>query len=94
MAQPERKVKSEIRKILNEIQAYYVPIIVTAAIPKGTPDFIGCINGKFFGVEAKATTRNLPTQYQQRRLDAIEKAGGIPLVIHEGNLKELYKLCE
>lgn len=42
---------------------------------KGIPDIVGCINGKFFAIELKATNGR-PTKLQEYTIDKIEEAGG------------------
>lgn len=46
----------------------------------GIPDFVGCISGHMFGVEAKAEGGVL-TELQRRTITNIEQAGGTMFVI-------------
>lgn len=77
---PEGKVKAKIKKILDAAGAYYFSPATGGYGRSGVPDFVGCINGKFFGVEAKAEG-NEATALQLRELNKIRAAGGIGLLI-------------
>lgn len=47
----------------------------------GVPDYIGCISGRMFGIEAKANGNTLTT-LQRNQLTQIHKAGGEIFVIN------------
>ena len=90
---PEGKVKQKVKTVLKELGAYYTMPMGTGFSSSGAPDFIGCLRGRFFGVECKAGG-NKPTALQLKHLDDIRKAGGIALVIDETNVENLRKeLC-
>lgn len=84
---PEKKVKNQIVKQLKELgeQVYYFFPATGGYGRSGVPDIIGCYNGKFFAIECKAG-KNTTTALQQRELEAIGRAGGIPWVINESNV--------
>jgi len=48
---------------------------------EGTPDFIGCINGKVFAVEVKQPDKK-PTAAQQAQLCRWKSAGAITAIVH------------
>jgi Holliday junction resolvase len=82
---PEVKVKKKVVAILKELRGYG---------GSGVPDIVGCLHGKFFGIECKSG-RNRPTALQQKNLDAIKAMGGIALVINEDNIDSVrYALGE
>jgi len=89
---PEAKVKKEAVKQLKELNFagslyYFFP--ATGGYGKsGVPDIIVCYKGMFVAIECKANG-NKPTALQLTQLDAIKKAGGLPLVIDESNVKTL-----
>lgn len=87
-ATPEAKVKKQIRKLLDEMDAYYAMPMGTGYGNSGTPDFLICQRGRFIAVEAKAGN-NKPTLLQEAAMARIRKAGGIALVINESNMHEL-----
>lgn len=88
---PEGKVKAKVKKVLNEIGAYYTMPMGTGFSSSGAPDFIICIAGLFYGIECKANG-NKPTALQLKHLDDIRKAGGVALVIDESNINQLKEL--
>jgi pantoate kinase len=85
---PEVKVKKQIRKILDEMGAYYAMPIGTGYGNSGVPDFLICIGGRFVAVEAKAGS-NKPTALQEAHMEKIRQARGTALVINESNLHTL-----
>tara|TARA_R110000868_G_scaffold125254_4_gene330928 strand:- start:4201 stop:4500 length:300 start_codon:yes stop_codon:yes gene_type:complete len=87
MAQtPESKVKTKIKAILKEHNAYYAMPIGSAFGNGGVPDFLCCLNGEFLAIEAKAG-KGKTTALQDKHLADIEKAGGRALVINEEALR-------
>jgi Holliday junction resolvase len=91
---PEVKVKKKVVAILKELRAYYFYPVTGGYGGSGVPDIIGCLHGKFFGIECKSG-RNRPTALQQKNLDAIKAMGGIALVINEDNIDSVrYALGE
>lgn len=85
---PEAKVKQRIKDILKELECYSFSPIGGAYSSRGVPDIIGCLNGVFFGIEAKAG-KGKTTALQDRELQRIKDAGGIALVVNEENLDSL-----
>lgn len=76
---PESKVKKQIRAILINAGAYYhMPVQNGMGAP--TLDFIGCSNGRFFAVEAKAPGKQ-PTERQLLTIEEMTRAGATVFVI-------------
>ena len=88
MATPEAKVKHQIKKLLTKYGAWYYMPVSMGMGKHGIPDFICCMEGIFFAVEAKAGNKQ-PTDLQKMQLEKIRTAGGMALVINEDNLNEL-----
>ena len=84
----EGAVKSRIKNILQELGCYSFSPIGGAYSSRGVPDIVGCLNGVFFGIEAKAG-KGKTTALQDRELRRIKDAGGIALVVNEENLDSL-----
>jgi len=84
---PERAVKDKIVKILKShgSDIYYFSPIGGAYSVKGVPDIICCVSGRFLAIECKAG-KNKPTELQQMHIEKINTAGGVAVVINEGNL--------
>ena len=87
-ATPEAKVKKRVREILDLLGAYHFNPIAGQFGRAGVPDIVGCINGRFFGIEVKAG-KGKTTVLQEQQLQAIRDAGGIALVINETNLDDM-----
>jgi len=90
-ATPERKVKAQVRRVLEELGAYYVMPVTGGYGNSGAPDFLACLKGKFIGIECKAGG-NKPTALQEKNLKMIGQSGGVPLVIDESNVGALKSL--
>lgn len=88
---PEARVKKSVREFLDAFSVdpvwYFNPFMAGYG-RTGVPDFVGCIDGKFFAIECKAGT-NQPTALQQRELDAIARAKGFVWVARENNINEM-----
>jgi hypothetical protein len=87
---PEAKVKARVKKILQEIGAYYATPQTGGYGNSGTPDFLVCYQGVFFGIECKANG-NKPTALQLHSMMQIRKAGGFAFVVDENNVENLRK---
>lgn len=90
---PEGEIKDQVRKILDEMGAYYFFPAANGYGRTGIPDVIACIGGHFVGIECKAGSKQ-PTALQQRELDNIEKAKGTGILINADNISNLKNLLE
>lgn len=85
---PEGEIKDQVRKILDEMNAYYFFPAANGYGRTGIPDVIACVGGHFVGIECKAGSKQ-PTALQQRELDNIEKAEGTGLLVNADNIEYL-----
>lgn len=90
---PESKVKSRVKKILTEYDAYYAMPVTGGYGNSGVPDFLVCYEGRFYAIECKANGGKT-TALQEKHLADIRAAGGVSLVIHEANVDDLRKELE
>ena len=90
---PEAKVKAQVTGILKAHGAYYFYPVTGGFGASGIPDIIGCINGRFFGVECKAGA-NKPTALQLHNINLIRNTGGVALVVNETNIHEVEELMQ
>jgi hypothetical protein len=90
---PEAKVKAKVKAIFHAHDVYFVMPMGTGYGKSGVPDFLACCCGKFIAVETKAG-KGKTTALQERELSFIREAGGIALVINEGNLHELENIIK
>jgi penicillin-binding protein-related factor A (putative recombinase) len=80
MAQtPEGRVKKMIKDLMIEYGCYY-HMPVQNGMGKPTLDFVGCYQGHFFGIEAKAPGKK-PTPRQLATIREMEDALGRVFVI-------------
>ena len=82
---PERRVKTQVRKVLDKLGAYYVMPVTGGYGNSGAPDFLACLQGRFIGIECKAG-KNTTTPLQEKNLRQVERSGGIALVINDENV--------
>ena len=82
---PEAKVKKVVIAQLKQLGAYYFYPVTSGYGRSGVPDVVGCYHGVFFGIECKAG-KNKPTPLQDKNLKQIRDAGGLDLVVNEGNM--------
>lgn len=91
---PEGRVKAAVRKWLDKKGAYYYMPMSNGMGRVGAPDFLVCLpslNGRLVGIETKAPgKRNNTTPNQDREIAAINKAGGVAIVIDD--VSQLEKL--
>jgi Holliday junction resolvase len=90
---PEGEIKDQVRKILDEMNAYYFFPAANGYGRTGIPDVIACVGGHFVGIECKAGSKQ-PTALQQRELDNIEKAEGTGLIVNADNISNLKNILE
>ena len=82
---PERRVKTQVRKVLDKLGAYYVMPVTGGYGNSGAPDFLVCLRGRFIGIECKAG-KNTTTPLQEKNLRQVERSGGIALVVNDENV--------
>ena len=90
---PESKVKSRIKLTLEDLGCYFFMPIGGPYSRIGVPDFVGCLNGMFFSIEAKAG-KGKTTPLQARELQRIKDAGGFAIVVNEENVDLLKAMLE
>lgn len=82
---PEKKVKNAVIEIIKAAGAYHITPATGGYGISGTPDIVGCYNGRFFAIECKAGG-NTPTALQEVAIARIHKAKGAAIVVNEYNL--------
>jgi len=85
---PEKKVKDEIKKLLNLHNAYYFSPVTGGFGTSGVPDIVACIKGKFIGIECKAG-KGKPTALQEKNLMNIMRTGGTAVLVNEHGVESL-----
>ena len=90
---PEAAVKAKVRKVLDELGAYYVMPVTGGFGRQGAPDFLVCLSGRFVGIECKAGS-NKPTPLQVKNLEQIQEAGGEAFVLNEDGIGQLREVLD
>ena len=83
---PEAKVKTKVKKILDQYGALHFSPMGTGYGVSGVSDIICLYRGRFIAIECKADDKKLPTALQLKFLERVKAWGGIGLVIHNKNL--------
>ena len=70
-------------KIQDEAKKHYKAwtVNVTVCNKSGCPDLLMCINGRFVGLEVKASKGGITTKLQHYRIKEIKAAGGEAAVV-------------
>ena len=78
----EKSFENKIKEYLKIKEAWYLKYWAGARYTKeGIPDIMACIDGKFYGIEIKATTGR-PTLLQIVNLKKVRAAGGIGILLY------------
>lgn len=85
----EGAVKNRVKKVLENVNAYYIMPATAGFGSSGAPDFVACLRGRFIGIECKAG-KNKISLLQDKNLREITNHGGVSLVVDEStNMTEL-----
>jgi Holliday junction resolvase len=91
---PEGKIKAKIKKVLESVPGCYFFMPPANGYGRaGIPDFVGCLNGRFFAIEAKAG-KGKTTALQDREIAQIKSCGGFAIVVNEVNVDELKTMLD
>ena len=92
-ATPEKKVKDQLRKYLDEMGIYHFMPPANGFGRAGIPDIVGCYAGRFVAFECKAG-KGKTTPLQDRELSRIRTAKGLAFVINEDNVDQIKELLQ
>ena len=90
---PEAKVKTTLKKILDEMGIWHFSPFQAGMGRAGIPDIIACHDGRFVAFECKAGN-NKPTALQEKEIMAIQRARGLAFVINEANMYNIKELLQ
>lgn len=90
-ATPEKKIKDKVTSVLKAEGVYHFFPATHGYGRSGVPDIVGCVNGRFLGIECKANG-NKPTALQVRELESIRRSNGVAVVVDETNWDMLPEL--
>ena len=81
----ESDVKTEIKRQLKELGAWYTMPFMSGYGKQGIPDFLVCYRGSFIGIEAKLDDYE-GSPAQEAQMTAIREAGGLTAVVNQHNV--------
>lgn len=85
----EKQFENKIKEFLKTLHnTWFFKHWAGAYSPSGIPDLIACVNGRFVGIEVKATNGK-PSPLQIRNLNLITVAGGYAVMIYPDQFEEL-----
>jgi hypothetical protein len=80
---PEGKVKRKVTELLKKHSVWYFFPANNGFGKAGIPDIIAIVDGRFVGVEVKASKSSKPTALQIKCGEEIQKAGGTWMVVFD-----------
>lgn len=81
----ERDFQKKVIAYLKENKIYHFKTIATNK--KGTPDIIGCYNGKFFGIECKSQKGRISNWQLRAHKDIVGSGGNLIVIFANENYK-------
>lgn len=85
----EKQFENKIKDFLKTLpKTWHFKHWAGAYSQKGIPDIIGCINGRFVGIEVKAS-KGKPSPLQIRAVENIRKAGGYADIVYPEQFDQL-----
>jgi hypothetical protein len=87
-ATPESKVKAKCVAQLKAMGAVYFYPVTGGYGTNGVSDIVACYKGLYVAIECKAGKNKL-SELQKVFLEKVEAAGGLALMINEGNVDNL-----
>ncbi len=78
----EKNFEIRVKKFLKEQEAWFIKYWGGAAFTKsGVPDILACVNGRFLGIELKASNGKA-SELQLHTLKQIDNAGGFAILLY------------
>lgn len=85
----EKVFEKQVREFLKTLpNQWNFKVFGNAFQESGIPDIVGCINGRFIGLEIKSS-RGKASDLQLYKIDLINKAGGYAAVVSPKNWEEV-----
>lgn len=89
----EKKFETKIKCYLTEIDVFHLKFFANAFTPRGIPDLLCCIRGRFLGIEVKAENGRA-SELQIYNIKRIISSGGYALIVKPSQFDKLKKFCE
>lgn len=87
----EKRFETKVKKFLASEGCWFVKFFANAFTKSGVPDLLVCCNGRFLGVELKASNGR-PSELQKYNIRRIEEAGGIGLILYPKDFEDFKEL--
>lgn len=87
----EKRFENKVKKFLNDEGCWVLKTWSNGVQRKGVPDLLVCCNGRFLGIELKASNGKA-SDLQLWNVRKINEAGGIAFVLYPDNFDYLKKL--
>ena len=88
----EKNFENKVKAFLKSQGCWFIKYWGGGQFTKsGVPDLLVCCKGKFLGIELKAPTGK-PSELQLYNIEAIQKAGGVALVLYPKDFERFKEL--
>lgn len=77
----EKSFENKIKKYLESRGCWFVKYFANRMTKAGVPDILACVNGRFVGIEVKATNGH-PSDLQLWNREQIRNANGIAIILY------------
>lgn len=92
MAQ-EKQFESRIKQYLKDNGCWFVKFFANSFTKVGIPDILACVNGRFVGIEVKASNGR-PSELQIWNKEQIRKCGGISIIVYPDQWEDFKLLID
>ena len=83
----EADVKENVKRVLDDISAWWFMPPANGFGRSGVPDFVGCVNGYMFAVETKFG-KGTTTANQDREIQTLIQNGARVWIVRETNIDD------
>lgn len=87
----EKNFENKIKRFLDDNGCWFVKYFANRMTKSGVPDILACVNGRFVGIEVKATNGH-PSELQIWNRDKIRGSNGICIVLYPEQWNEFVDL--
>ncbi len=89
----EKNFENKVKHFLKESGAWFVKFFANRMTKAGVPDILACLNGRFIGIEVKATNGR-PSDLQVWNIEKIRQAGGYAFVLYPSAWDDFKKFID
>lgn len=89
----EKQFENKVKRWLKTKEIYHFKYFGNAFSTAGIPDLIACVKGRFVGIELKSE-KGKTSPLQDYNLEAIEKSGGISIVLRPSGFDDFKSRIE